>query len=196
MIAGFVPADYLWDTVSIGTLMAFSVVAISIMVLRRTHPDLERPFKVPGYPVVPILTVLACVYIMSGLADHLGDLRVPGSSVVLAYYFLRTQPRHAEPLHHRRRDRRAQRSPPTGRRRMTYLVGYSPHKDDSCALALACQFARSESDTVHAPSPWCRAAGRRPAGSATDGEFEQWAAEEGEASAPRKRWLLAEYSRT
>src|SRR6185436_1288593 len=43
LIGGFVPSDYLWDTVSIGTLMAFSVVAIGIIVLRRTHQDLERP---------------------------------------------------------------------------------------------------------------------------------------------------------
>lgn len=73
---------------------------------------------------------------------------------------------------------------------MTYLVGYSPHKDDSCALALACQFARSESDTVHAltvvPRGWETAHG-----SATDGEFEQWATEEGEASAKEALALLA-----
>lgn len=68
LIGGFVPADYLWDTVSIGTLMAFSMVAIGIIVLRRTHPELERPFRVPGYPVTPILTVAACVYILSGLS--------------------------------------------------------------------------------------------------------------------------------
>lgn len=68
LIGGFVPADYLWDTVSIGTLVAFSVVAIGIIVLRRTDPDLERPFKLPGYPVTPILTVAACAWIMWGLS--------------------------------------------------------------------------------------------------------------------------------
>ena len=68
LIGGFVPADYLWDTVSIGTLVAFSVVAIGIIVLRRTAPDLERPFKLPGYPVTPILTVAACAWIMWGLS--------------------------------------------------------------------------------------------------------------------------------
>lgn len=76
---------------------------------------------------------------------------------------------------------------------MTYLVGYSPHKDDSCALALACQFARSESDTVTAvtvvPRGW-----ETVAGSATDGDFEQWAAEEGEASAAEAARKLAEYA--
>lgn len=75
---------------------------------------------------------------------------------------------------------------------MTYLVGYSPHKDDSCALALACQFARSESDTVTAvtvvPRGW-----ETVAGSATDGDFEQWAAEEGEASAAEAQGRLGAY---
>ncbi len=68
LIAGFVPADYLWDTVSVGTLVAFTVVAIGVVVLRRTQPDLERPFRVPFFPVVPVLTVAACVYVLSGLA--------------------------------------------------------------------------------------------------------------------------------
>ena len=76
---------------------------------------------------------------------------------------------------------------------MTYLVGYSPHKDDRGALALACQFARSESDDVHAltvvPRGW-----ETVAGSATDGEFEAWAAAEGEASAAEAAALLAEHS--
>jgi len=67
IIAGFVPAGYLWDTISIGTLMAFSTVAIGIMVLRVREPNLERPFKVPGYPVTPIITVAACGYVLSGL---------------------------------------------------------------------------------------------------------------------------------
>ncbi|MFT3860019.1 universal stress protein [Micropruina sp.] len=75
---------------------------------------------------------------------------------------------------------------------MTYLVGYSPHKEDSCALALACQFARSESAAVLAvtvvPRGW-----ETVAGSATDGDFEQWAAEEGEASAAEAAGRLAAY---
>ena len=50
LIGGFVPADYLWDTVSIGTLMAFIVVALGVIVLRRTQPELQRPFRVPRLP--------------------------------------------------------------------------------------------------------------------------------------------------
>jgi len=88
LIAGFVPSDYLWDTVSIGTLVAFSVVAIGVLVLRRTQPDLERPFKVPGYPVTPILTVAACVYVLSGLAAITWVIFGVWLMVVLAFYFL------------------------------------------------------------------------------------------------------------
>ena len=87
IVASFVPADYLWDTVSIGTLMAFSVVAISIMVLRRSHPDLERPFKVPLYPVIPILTVVACVYVLSGLAPVTWAIFGGWMIIVFAYYW-------------------------------------------------------------------------------------------------------------
>ncbi len=87
-IAGFVPADYLWDTVSIGTLMAFSVVALGVLVLRRTQPDLERPFKVPGYPVTPILTIAACIYVLSGLAAITWVIFGVWLLVVLTFYFL------------------------------------------------------------------------------------------------------------
>jgi basic amino acid/polyamine antiporter, APA family len=87
LIGGFVPSDYLWDTVSIGTLMAFSVVAIGIMVLRRTHPHLERPFKIPGYPVTPILTVVVCAYIMWGLAAITWVIFLVWIAIVVIYYF-------------------------------------------------------------------------------------------------------------
>ncbi|MEP9393538.1 amino acid permease [Gordonia sp. VNK1] len=68
LLGGFVPIDKLWDLVSVGTLAAFIVVSIGVIILRRTMPDLPRPFKVPGYPVTPVLSVAACVWILSGLA--------------------------------------------------------------------------------------------------------------------------------
>ncbi len=88
LIAGFVPADYLWDTVSIGTLIAFSVVATGVLVLRRTMPDLHRPFKVPGYPVTPLLTIAACIYVLSGLAAITWLIFGCWLVVILGYYFL------------------------------------------------------------------------------------------------------------
>lgn len=68
LLAGFVPLDVLADLVSIGTLVAFAVVSIGVMVLRRTAPDLPRGFRVPGYPVVPLLSIAACAYLVSGLS--------------------------------------------------------------------------------------------------------------------------------
>lgn len=88
LIGGFVPSDYLWDTVSIGTLMAFIVVATAVLVLRRTAPDLERPFKVPGYPVTPILTIAVCIYILSGLAAVTWVIFACWLALVLAFYLL------------------------------------------------------------------------------------------------------------
>ncbi|NLG22471.1 MAG: amino acid permease [Actinomycetales bacterium] len=88
LIAGFVPADYLWDTVSIGTLGAFITVAIGVLVLRRTNPDLERPFRVPGYPVTPVLTIVLCVYVLSGLQLFTWVVFLTWLAVVIAFYLL------------------------------------------------------------------------------------------------------------
>lgn len=88
LIGGFVPAGYLWNTVSIGTLVAFSMVAIGIMVLRRTHPDLERPFRVPGYPVTPVVTVLACAYILWGLDWRTWVIFGIWIAICVGFYFL------------------------------------------------------------------------------------------------------------
>lgn len=67
LLAGLVPLDVLADLVSVGTLVAFCVVSVGVIVLRRTAPDLPRGFRVPGYPVVPVLSILACLYLISGL---------------------------------------------------------------------------------------------------------------------------------
>jgi basic amino acid/polyamine antiporter, APA family len=66
-LAGLVPLDKLADMVSIGTLTAFIVVAVGVIILRVREPDLPRAFKVPGYPVTPVLSVLACGYILVSL---------------------------------------------------------------------------------------------------------------------------------
>jgi amino acid transporter len=67
MLAGLVPLENLAEIVSIGTLIAFIVVSGDVMVLRVREPDLPRGFRVPGYPITPILSVAACVYILSSL---------------------------------------------------------------------------------------------------------------------------------
>lgn len=61
LVAGLFPISLLGELVSIGTLLAFAIVCASIIILRKTQPDLPRPFKTPWVPLVPILGVLASV---------------------------------------------------------------------------------------------------------------------------------------
>jgi len=67
LVAGFVPLAKLSELVSIGTLFAFVVVSLGVLVLRRTRPDLPRAFRVPGVPFVPVAALLACGYLMLNL---------------------------------------------------------------------------------------------------------------------------------
>ncbi|MEO8041353.1 MAG: amino acid permease [Acidobacteriota bacterium] len=67
IMAAVVPISMLGELVSIGTLFAFVIVSIGVVVLRRTQPDLPRPFKVPFSPVLPILSAGASLYLMYGL---------------------------------------------------------------------------------------------------------------------------------
>ncbi|KAA9394205.1 amino acid permease [Kocuria coralli] len=87
LLAGFVPLSSLWDLVSIGTLVAFIVVAVGVIVLRVKHPDLPRGFKVPLYPVLPLLSIATCVYILSGLQWTTYVWFLAWLCVVLAFYF-------------------------------------------------------------------------------------------------------------
>jgi APA family basic amino acid/polyamine antiporter len=66
-IAAFVPDAVLWDLTSMGTLVAFMVVSAGVMILRRTKPDMPRGFKVPFYPVLPILSIVSCMYLIYNL---------------------------------------------------------------------------------------------------------------------------------
>jgi len=68
ILGAFVPLNTLAEMVSIGTLFAFLVVSIAVIVLRRTKPRMKRPFKVPQVPIVPITSAVACVALMSNLA--------------------------------------------------------------------------------------------------------------------------------
>jgi APA family basic amino acid/polyamine antiporter len=65
--AGLLPITLLGQLVSIGTLLAFVLVCIGVVMLRRTAPDLERPFRTPWVPVVPTLGALICLAQMIGL---------------------------------------------------------------------------------------------------------------------------------
>ncbi|MEU1985257.1 amino acid permease [Nocardia sp. NPDC019395] len=68
LLAGFVEFGTLEEMVNIGTLFAFLLVSIGVVVLRRTRPDLPRGFRVPLVPYVPILAVVACLWLMINLS--------------------------------------------------------------------------------------------------------------------------------
>lgn len=70
VVAALVPLEELALLVNIGTLFAFVLVSIGVVVLRRTRPDLRRSFRVPALPVVATLSVLACVYLMLNLTGE------------------------------------------------------------------------------------------------------------------------------
>jgi APA family basic amino acid/polyamine antiporter len=67
VLAGILPISILGELVSIGTLLAFAIVCISILVLRKTNPDLKRPFRTPFVPYIPILGALICLVQMAAL---------------------------------------------------------------------------------------------------------------------------------
>jgi APA family basic amino acid/polyamine antiporter len=67
LFSGFAPIAVVGQMTSIGTLFAFVIVCAGIVIMRKTQPDLPRPFKTPFVPVVPILGVLVNLALMSGL---------------------------------------------------------------------------------------------------------------------------------
>lgn len=69
LIAGLVPLEDLAELVNIGTLTAFTFVCGGVVALRYKHPDLERPFKLRFHPVIPILGVILCIFLMIHLSS-------------------------------------------------------------------------------------------------------------------------------
>jgi APA family basic amino acid/polyamine antiporter len=67
LVAGLVPIDVLGELVSIGTLLAFLLVCSGVLVLRRTHPDVERPFRVPRVEIVAGLAIAGALALMAML---------------------------------------------------------------------------------------------------------------------------------
>ena len=69
-LAGFVPISLLAHMTSIGTLLAFCIVCAGVMVLRRTRPDLTRPYRTPLVPLVPLLGIAVCATMMYSLGPE------------------------------------------------------------------------------------------------------------------------------
>lgn len=87
LLAAFTPISQLGQLTSIGTLAAFIVVCIGIIVLRKTHPHLPRPFRTPFVPVLPILGVLANFALMYSLSKLTWLAFVCWMGLGLAIYF-------------------------------------------------------------------------------------------------------------
>ncbi|MGH8838009.1 MAG: amino acid permease [Jiangellaceae bacterium] len=88
LLAGLLPINFLAEMTSIGTLVAFIVVSIGVIVLRQTHPDLPRGFKVPLYPVTPILAVLGALWIIQDLRPVTIYVFLIWVAVAMIWYFI------------------------------------------------------------------------------------------------------------
>jgi APA family basic amino acid/polyamine antiporter len=93
-IAAFVPLNVLVELINIGTLSAFSLISVAVLVLRRTHPDLPRAFLCPGVPVVPLLSVAFCLFLMAHLQTTTWIAFSIWLALGLSIYFLYAR-RHA-----------------------------------------------------------------------------------------------------
>jgi APA family basic amino acid/polyamine antiporter len=82
LAAGVTPITLLGDLVSLGTLMAFIIVCVTVLYLRKTEPNLPRPFRTPGMPVTPLLGILTCGYLVYSIffgTNEAGDIVVTDS---------------------------------------------------------------------------------------------------------------------
>ena len=87
-MAGVLPIGVLGELVSIGTLLAFTIVCLSILVLRKTRPAIDRPFRCPGLPWVPLAGAFVCLAQMFALPFDTWLRLVVWLAIGLAIYFL------------------------------------------------------------------------------------------------------------
>ena len=86
--AAFFPVGVLADISNSGTLFAFAMVAIAVMVLRKTDPDRKRPFRTPAVMVVAPLAAIGCVYLFFSLSNETKLMFVGWAAIGLVVYFL------------------------------------------------------------------------------------------------------------
>ena len=91
--AGMTPISVLGDLVSLGTLCAFMIVCVSVLYLRKAEPELERPFRTPYVPVVPVLGIISCAVLLFGMfnsesGEHILKYMFWFMSVGMLIYFL------------------------------------------------------------------------------------------------------------
>ena len=88
-VAALLPLRILAELVNIGTLLAFVIVCAAVLIMRRTHPEVPRPFRAPFGPVVPVLGILSCLMLMFSLPKEnwlrLGVWLVIGLTIYFSY---------------------------------------------------------------------------------------------------------------
>ena len=87
LFSGFAPISVVGEMTSIGTLLAFVIVCAGILIMRKTQPDIKRPFRTPLVPLVPILGILANFGLMLGLGIENWLRLVIWMAIGLAIYF-------------------------------------------------------------------------------------------------------------
>ena len=87
LASGFTAIDVLGELVSIGTLFAFVIVSIGVIVLRRTRPDLKRPFRTPFVPWLPVASVLVSLGLMAALPAATWERLIIWMAIGLVIYF-------------------------------------------------------------------------------------------------------------
>lgn len=87
LATGILPLQLLGQLVNIGTLLAFVLVCIGVLVLRKSRPDLPRPFRVPWVPFVPIMGVLCCLGLMATLPGDTWLRLIVWLAIGLVIYF-------------------------------------------------------------------------------------------------------------
>ncbi|TFV53016.1 amino acid permease [Blastococcus sp. TF02A_35] len=88
VLAGAVPLDVLAELVNIGTLFAFLLVSLGVVILRRTRPDLPRSFRVPFSPVLPIVSAVACLWLMLNLPAETWGRFLVWMAIGIGAYFV------------------------------------------------------------------------------------------------------------
>jgi APA family basic amino acid/polyamine antiporter len=87
LASGFTAIDVLGELVSIGTLFAFVIVSLGVIVLRRTRPDLPRPFKTPFVPALPIASAVVSTALMMALPWSTWERLIIWMAIGLVIYF-------------------------------------------------------------------------------------------------------------
>jgi APA family basic amino acid/polyamine antiporter len=87
LAAGFTPIAVLGELVSIGTLLAFVIVSLGVLALRRREPDRPRPFRTPWVPVVPIASAVVALGLMATLPGATWLRLVVWMAIGIALYF-------------------------------------------------------------------------------------------------------------